>query len=710
MSVHYEVRGACAVIALDNPPVNSFGHRLRVDIMAALDRAESDPAVRALVLTGSGKAFSGGADITEFAAGTAMDEPALPALIARIEQFGKPVIAAVNGLALGGGCEFALGCHYRVGTAGLQIGLPEVNLGILPGAGGTQRMPRLIGAAAALDMIVSGRPTKSEAIAKLGFFDRLVDGDVVAGAVQLAEEVLAKNASPAAQGHARGGPTPRLCDRSVPADSMPGGADAFFAAVREKIAASSKNLPAPLKCLEAVEASVRQPFDEGMRTELKLVTWLMGTPESRSLVHGFFAERAASKIPDVPESTQQRPIKSAAVIGAGTMGGGIAMALVNAGIPVVLLEVKQDALDRGLGVIRKNYENTAKKGRMTAEQVEQRMGLLKPTLDYADLKDADIVIEAVFEDMGIKEKVFKTLDEVMKPGAILASNTSMLDLDKIASFVKRPQDVIGTHFFSPANVMRLLEIVRGAKTAPDVLATTMQLARKIGKVGVIAGVCDGFIGNRMIEQYFRQAYFLCDEGALPKQIDAALEAWGMSMGPFRMLDMAGLDVSWSVRKRRYVEMPEMKYSGWVDRICELGRFGQKTGAGFYRYEPGNRNALPDPVVEDIVLQYAQEQGIARRQISDEEIVQRCIYALVNEGAHILEEGIAARASDIDVVYLTGYAFPAFRGGPMFYADTVGLENVVASMQQFAQNRNADPKFWQPAGLLAKLAAEGKTFN
>jgi 3-hydroxyacyl-CoA dehydrogenase len=699
MSVHYEVRGACAVIALDNPPVNSFGHKLRVDVMAALDRAEADALVRALVLTGTSKAFSGGADITEFAAGTAMDEPALPALIARIEQFGKPVVAALNGLALGGGCEFALGCHYRVGIAGLQIGLPEVNLGILPGAGGTQRMPRLIGAAAALDMIVSGKPTKSDAIAKLGFFDRMVEGDVVAGAVQFAEEVLAK-----------GGATPRLCDRSVPAESMPGGADAFFAAAREKIAAASKNFPAPLKCLEAVEASVRQPFDEGMRTELKLVTWLMGTPESRSLVHGFFAERAASKIPEVPDNTPLRPLKSTAVIGAGTMGGGIAMALLNAGIPVVLLEVKQEALERGIGVIRKNYENTAKKGRMTAEQVEQRMGLLKPTLDYADLADADIVIEAVFEDMGIKEKVFKTLDEVMKPGAILASNTSMLDLDKIASFVKRPQDVIGTHFFSPANVMRLLEIVRGAKTAPDVLATTMQLARKIGKVGVVAGVCDGFIGNRMIEQYFRQAYFLCDEGALPKQIDAALEAWGMSMGPFRMLDMAGLDVSWSVRKRRYVEMPEMKYSGWVDRICELGRFGQKTGAGFYRYEAGNRNAIPDPVVEEMVLKYSQEQGIARREISDEEIVQRCIYALVNEGAHILEEGIAARASDIDVVYLTGYAFPAFRGGPMFYADTVGLKDVAASMQKFARNKNADPKFWQPAGLLAKLAEADKTFN
>jgi len=699
MSVHYEVRGACAVIALDNPPVNSFGFQLRVDVMAAIDRVEADAAVKAVVLTGSGRAFSGGADITEFSAGTAMDEPNLPALIARIEALQKPVVAAVNGAALGGGCEFALGCHYRVGVAGLQIGLPEVNLGILPGAGGTQRLPRLIGAASALDMIVSGKPMKSEAIAKLGFFDRIVEGDVVAAAVQFAEEILAK-----------GGQCPRLCERSVDPASMPGGAEAFFAAARTKIAAASQNFPSPLKCLEAVEASVSQPFEQGMQTELKLVTWLMATTESRALVHAFFAERAANKIADVADDIALRPMKSAAVIGAGTMGGGIAMALINAGIPVTLLEVKQDALERGLGVIRKNYENSAKKGRMTEAQVEQRMGLITPTLAYTDLAQADIVIEAVFEDMGVKEKVFKTLDEVMKPGAILASNTSMLDLNKIASFVKRPQDVIGTHFFSPANVMRLLEIVRGKATAPDVLATTMQLSRKIGKVGVVAGVCDGFIGNRMIEQYFRQAYFLCDEGALPKQVDAALEAWGMSMGPFRMLDMAGLDVSWSVRKRRYVEMPEMKYSGWVDRICELGRFGQKTNAGFYRYEAGNRNALPDPIVEDLVLAYSQEQGITRRAISDEEIVQRCIYALINEGAHILEEGIAARASDIDVVYLTGYAFPSFRGGPMFYADTVGLAKVVDSMRQFAQNPLADSKFWQPAALLTKLAAAGKTFN
>jgi len=699
MSALYEVRGAVAVIAINNPPVNSFGLSTRVALMECLEKARNDAAVKAVVMTGAGRAFSGGADITEFSAGSALAEPNLPHVIATMENFPKPVIAAVNGLALGGGCEFALGCHYRVGVAGAQIGLPEVNLGILPGAGGTQRMPRVIGVEKALDMIVSGRPTKSEAIAKLGFFDRMVEGDAVAGAVQFAEEVIAKGAA-----------RPKVGERVVPAESMPGGVDAFFAAAREKIGRQSRGFPAPLKCVEAVEAAVRQPLAQGLQTELQLVEGLMATTESKAMRHAFFAERAAAKIPDVPENTPQRPIKKAAVIGAGTMGGGIAMAIVNAGIPVVLLEMNQQALDRGLGIIRKNYEASAQKGRMSAEQVEQRMGLLQPSLSYDDLREVDIVIEAVFEDMNIKQTVFKQLDAVMKAGAILASNTSMLDLNQIARATSRPQDVIGMHFFSPANVMRLLEIVRGDATAKDVLATTLQFAKKIGKVGVVAGVCDGFIGNRMIEQYFRQAYFLCDEGALPKQVDAALEKWGMSMGPFRMLDMAGLDVSWSVRKRRYVEMPDMKYSKWVDQICEMGRFGQKTQAGFYRYESGNRNAIPDPQIEQLIVDYSKEQGIARREISDEEIVQRCIYALINEGAHLLHEGIAQRASDIDVVYLTGYAFPLFRGGPMFYADTVGLQNVVAKMAEFAANPHADAAFWQPAPLLAQLAGQNKTFN
>jgi 3-hydroxyacyl-CoA dehydrogenase len=692
------VRGAIAVITIDNPPVNSMGFATRKALMAALAQAGADPAVKAVVLTGTGKVFCGGADITEFGSGNNMAEPHLPGMINEIEAFPKPVIAAINGLALGGGNELALGCHYRIGVPGQQIGLPEVNLGILPGAMGTQRLPRLIGAATALDMIVSGKPMKSEAIAKLGYFDRLVEGDIVPAAVAFAEEIVAAGAN-----------TPKVSERTVPAESMPGGADAFFAAAREKVAAQSKGFPAPLKCVAAVEAAVKLPFAEGVRFETKLLQELMPGVESRALRHAFFSERAASKIPDVPAATPLRPIEAGAVIGAGTMGGGIAMALINAGIPVTLLELKQDALDRGFAVIRKNYESSVKKGRMTEQQLEQRLAMITPTLSYQALANADIVIEAVFEDMTIKQQVFKTLDGVMKPGAILASNTSMLDLNQIAAATARPQDVIGTHFFSPANVMRLLEIVRGDATAKDVLATTLNLAKKIGKVGVVSGICDGFIGNRMVEQYFRQAYFLVEEGALPQQVDAAIENWGMAMGPFRMLDMAGLDVSWAVRKRRYIEMPQVKYAKWVDHICELGRFGQKTSAGFYKYEAGSRAAIPDPVVNEIAIASSKELGLARRVIGDEEIVQRCIYALINEAAHILEEGIAMRASDIDVVYLTGYAFPLYRGGPMFYADTVGLKNVVATMEKFAQNKNADPSFWKPAPLLAKLAAEGKTF-
>jgi 3-hydroxyacyl-CoA dehydrogenase len=444
--------------------------------------------------------------------------------------------------------------------------------------------------------------------------------------------------------------------------------------------------------------------------ERELFQQLVQTSESKALRHAFFAERAASKIPDVPEDTPTRPIRTAAVIGAGTMGGGIAMNFANAGIPVTVLEVKQEALEKGMAAVRKNYESSAKKGKLTAGQFEERMGLIRPTLNYDDVAQADIVIEAVFEDMAVKEGVFKKLDQVSKRDAILASNTSSLDVNQIARFTRRPQDVLGTHFFSPANVMRLLEIVRGAATAKDVLAAVMQLSKKLGKTGVVSGVCDGFIGNRMIDPYFRQAMFLLEEGALPRQVDRALEQWGMAMGPFRMADLAGNDVGWYIRKRRYIEKPHLKISRVADRICELGRFGQKTGAGWYRYEAGKRDAIPDSAVEELIVAYSKEIGVTRRKISDEEMVERCIYALVNEGARILEEGIALRASDIDLVYLAGYAFPPFRGGPMFYADTVGLYGVVRSMNRFAANPHGDPAFWKPAPLLAKLASEGKSFN
>ena len=476
------------------------------------------------------------------------------------------------------------------------------------------------------------------------------------------------------------------------------------------VAAVARNYPAPPACVEALKAAAKLPFEEGLKKERDLFLMLVQTPESKALRHAFFAERAAAKLPDVPESTPVRAIKSAAVVGAGTMGGGIAMNFANAGIPVVILEMKQEALDKGLGIIRKNYESSAKKGRLTVEKMQQRVGLITSTLDYAAIGGADIVIEAVFEDMGVKEQVFRKLDEVMKPGAILATNTSTLDVDKIASFTKRAQDVIGLHFFSPANVMKLLEIVRGKATAPEVLMTALKLSKAIKKTGVVSGVCDGFIGNRMLEQYLRQAMFLVEEGALPADVDRAMEKFGMAMGPFRMSDLAGLDVGWYIRKRRYVEKPNMKYSKWIDRICEMGRFGQKTGAGIYKYEAGKRDAIPDPLVTDLVINYSKELGVTRRKIGDDEIVHRCVYALVNEGAKILDEGIALRASDIDMVYLTGYGFPLYRGGPMFYADLQGLVNVIAAMKKFAMNAHGAPSFWQPAPLLAKLAAEGKTFN
>jgi 3-hydroxyacyl-CoA dehydrogenase len=698
-TAHYRQDGDVAVITMDNPPVNGLGFDLRVGIDGAVRRALADASVSAIVLTGSAKAFSGGADIREFDSPKSMASPGLGELIELIENAGKPVIAAVGGLALGGGNELALGCHYRVCAPGTMIGLPEVNLGLLPGAGGTQRLPRVVGAAKALDMIVSGNPIRAEEAIQLGYGSRLIDGDLVAGAIAFAREVVAA-------GSAR----PRLRDRAVDAASMPGGPDAFFAQARAQVARSHRGFPAPMKNLECVEAAVKKPFDEGIQVERTLFMELMNSTESRAMRHAFFAERACAKIPDVPDDTPTRPIRSAAVIGAGTMGGGITMNFLNAGIPVTLLEMKQDALDRGVATIRRNYEATAKKGRMTAEQVEQRMAMVRPTLAYADIAQADIVVEAVFEDMAVKQKVFEALDATMKPGAILASNTSTLDVDRIASFTRRPQDVIGTHFFSPANVMRLLEVVRGKATAKDVLATTMQLAKKIKKVGVVSGVCDGFIGNRMIEQYSRQAGFLLEEGCSPQQVDGAIERFGFAMGPFRMGDLAGNDVGWYIRKRRYLEKPNLRYSRTADLLCEMGRYGQKTSAGWYDYKEGDRTAHPSPIVETMLAEERARLGIVPRQVSDEEIVQRLLFALMNEGAQLLDEGIALRASDIDIVYLTGYGFPRYRGGPMFYADSVGLPKVLEIMKGFAANPHADPQFWTPAPLLAKLAAAGKGFN
>ena len=699
MTAEYKVHGSVAVITMANPPVNGLGLATRQGIVDGLGRANADAAVTSIVITGAGGAFSGGADIKEFGTDKSLQEPNLLSVIAAIENSAKPVVAAMHSVAMGGGLELALGCHYRIAAPGCSIALPEVKLGLIPGAGGTQRLPRVIGVEAALNLIVSGEPVKSEMIAGVPgqkLFDKMA-----ASPESLAEEALAF-----AQSVADARPLPLV--RNFPCKHPEG--DAYFQFARKMVKGMAKNYPAPAKCVDAVEAATKKKFADGMLFEREVFINLMWTPESRALRHLFMAERAASKIPDVPSDTPKRDIKLVGVIGAGTMGGGISMNFLNAGIPVKILEMKQEALDRGIATIKKNYEAQVKKGKLKQDKYDQRMALLSTTLSYDDLKDCDLIIEAVFEEMGVKEAVFKQLDAVAKPGAILASNTSTLDVDKIAAFTKRPQDVVGMHFFSPANVMKLLEVVRGKETAKDVLATVMAIGKKIKKTSVVSGVCDGFIGNRMIEQYSRQAGFLLDEGCTPQQVDKAIEKFGFAMGPFRMGDLAGNDIGWAIRKRRATERAEMKYSKTADKLCELGRFGQKTGAGWYDYQAGKRDAIPSDLVNKMIEDHRKELGITPRKISDEEIVQRLVFALVNEGAHILEDGIASKSGDIDMVYLTGYGFPIHRGGPMHYASEVGLFNVVQAMDRFAKNPLDDAEFWKPAPLLAKLAAEGKSFQ
>ena len=697
MSADYHVSGAVAVITLNNPPVNGLGVVTRTAAVEGIRKALDDANIKAIVITGAGKAFSGGADIKEFNSPKAMTEPTLHTLIRTAEESTKPVVVAIHSVCMGGGLELSLGCHYRIALPGAQIALPEVKLGLLPGAGGTQRLPRVLGLEAALNMIVSGNPVPSEQLAGTALFDEVLpagtdfDG-LVKAAVAFAEKIADVR------------PLPKVRDRKVDYPNH----EAFLQFSRNTVKAVAGPFPAPLECLETVAASVTMKFEDGLAFERERFMHLMQTTESKALRHAFFAEREASKVPDVPADTPTRKIARAAVIGAGTMGGGIAMNFANAGIPVTMLETKQEALDKGLATIRKNYESTLKKGKLTQEKFDQRVGLITGTLDYADIADADIVVEAVFEDMGVKEAVFKKLDEVMKQGAILASNTSTLDVDRIAAFTSRPHDVIGTHFFSPANVMKLLEIVRGKATGNDVLATALALSKKLKKTGVVSGVCDGFIGNRMIEQYSRQAGYLLDEGCLPEQVDAAMERFGFAMGPFRMGDLAGNDIGWYIRKRRAIEKPEIQYSKTADLLCELGRFGQKTGGGWYDYKAGDRKPYPNQQVNDMIVQHSKDLGITRRKISDEEIVERLVFALVNEGAKILEEGIASKASDIDMVYLTGYGFPLFRGGPMLYADTVGLYNVVQAMRRYSKGYHGEA--WKVAPLLQKLADEGKGFN
>lgn len=691
--VRYTTDDTIALIALDNPPVNALSYDLRRGLAESIEKAATDPAIAAIVLIGSQRAFSGGADIREMGKPEAIAEPNLPSLIATLESCPKLVVAAIGGVCMGGGLELAMGADYRIGMGDARLALPEVKLGLLPGAGGTQRLPRAVGLEKALDFILKGDPAPATTFVGTPLIDRLAETDLQSEAVAYAKQLVAD-----------GAPRRKLRDIAV---NVPTSSDLLDAA-RQRVSATVANYPAQGMVIDCIAAAATKPFEDGLRFERESFLKLRETPTHRSLRHAFAAERACWKIPDVPTDTPTRTIDHVAVIGAGTMGRGIAMNFLNAGLPVTLLDMDEDVLASGAAAIRGLYEGSMKRGRLIQEQLDERMRLLTATLDDTALADADLIIEAVFEDLAVKESVFRRLDAIAKPGAILATNTSTLDVDRIAAFTGRPTDVLGTHFFSPANVMRLLEIVRGKETAKDVLATAMKLARTIGKTAVVAGVCDGFIGNRMLEHYVRMAGLMVEEGALPWQVDQALERWGMVMGPFRMGDLAGNDIGWAIRKRRYVEKPHVVYAKVADRICDLGRFGQKTGKGWYAYREGDRTPIVDPEVETIIADYRRDNGISARAFDDTEIVERCIYALVNEGARILEEGIALRASDIDVAYLTGYGFPRFRGGPMRYADEIGLAAVAASMEKFEKS-SGDP-FWQPAPLIARRISDSEALT
>jgi 3-hydroxyacyl-CoA dehydrogenase len=689
--VHGETRGGVAVITLDNPPVNALGQAVREALVASIAAAVEDPAVGALVLTGSGRCFSGGADIREF--GTPPKDPHLRKVIEAAEDCPKPVVAAIHGVAVGGGLELALGCHYRVGAPSARLGLPEIKLGLLPGAGGTQRLPRVIGAAPALDIILSGDPIPAAQAHALGLLDAVVADEPTAGAVAFAEQLIAEGRGPR-----------KSRNQEIPIDDA---ADIFEAA-RNKIARRARGLIAPYRCIESVENAVNLSFEEGMKKEREFFVECVGSEQSAGQRHAFFAERQANKIPDVPADTRVTKIESAAVIGCGTMGGGIAMNFANAGIPVRVLETSEEALDAGLAIIRKNYQGSVSRGRISQEEMDGRMFLIGGATDYSHIAGADIAIEAVFEDMDLKKRVFAQLDAACKPGAILASNTSTLDLNEIAAATSRPEAVIGTHFFSPANVMRLMENVRGDKTAPETIASVMALTKTLGKVGALVGVCDGFVGNRMLHAYTRQANFLLEEGALPQQVDKVIYDFGFPMGPFAMGDLAGLDVGWRIRQRRAATRdPNERYSSLADKICERGRFGQKTGAGWYRYQDGSRKPVPDPEIEQLIVETSEALGRTRRAIDDQEILERCLYPLINEGAKTLAEGIAIRSSDIDVIWIYGYGFPIHRGGPMFYADKVGPKTIFEVMSRLHREHG---ELLEPAALLAELAKSGKGFG
>jgi 3-hydroxyacyl-CoA dehydrogenase len=683
-----------AVITINNPPVNALSPGVPQGISEALDQIAQDASIKAVVLIGGGRTFIAGADIKEFGkmtSGKPRGEGLLPFLL-KIEDNKKPVIVAIHGTAFGGGLEVAMACHYRVAVSSAQVGQPEVKLGIIPGAAGTQRLPRLAGVAKAVEMCTTGNPVKAADALQFGIVDRIIEGDLLPGAIAFAREVAAK-------------PAPKTRERNEKLGNAAENAP-IFSAAHETVAKKQRGLLAPVAAITAIEAATTLPFTEGCQVEQKLFTECLFSDQSKALIHVFFSEREVGKIPDVPKETPLIPVKSAAVVGAGTMGGGIAMVLANAGIPVLLKDADQAALDRGLATIQSNYANSVKRGRFTQQEAEERFKRITPTLSYDDFSKADLVIEAVFEGMALKKEVFKELDRVCKPGAILASNTSTLNIDELASATSRPTFVIGTHFFSPANVMRLLEIVRGKATSREVIATCMQLSKPLGKIGVLVGNCRGFVGNRMFGPYRREAQFLVEEGASVAAVDKALADFGMAMGPLATGDLAGLDVGWRIRKEyRHLEKPGIRQPFVEDNLCELGRFGQKVKAGWYKYDE-QRRAMPDPVVDDLIRKWVTAAGIAQHEISAAEIVDRCLYAFVNEGARILEEGYALRASDIDIIYLNGYGFPAYRGGPMWYADTVGLKHVYARISEFHRQHG---EIWQPAPLLARLAEQGKTF-
>ncbi len=684
-----------AIITINNPPVNALSPGVPEGISEALDRIAQDDSINAAVLIGGGRTFVAGADIKEFGkmtSGKPRGAGLLPLLL-KIEDSNKPVIVAIHGTAFGGGLELAMAGHYRVAVSTAQVGQPEVKLGIIPGAAGTQRLPRLAGVAKAVEMCTSGNPIKAEEALKFGIVDRIIEGDLLAGAIAFAREVAAK-------------PAPKTRERNEKLGSAADNA-AIFSAARETVSKKQRGLLAPVAAIAAIEAATKLPFTEGCQAEQKLFIERLFSDQSKALIHVFFSEREVGKIPDVPKETPLIPIKSAAVVGAGTMGGGIAMVLANAGIPVLLKDADQAALDRGLAIIHSNYANSVKRGRFSQQDADERFKRITPTLSYDDFAKVDLVIEAVFEGMALKKEVFIELDHVCKPGAILASNTSTLNIDEIASATSRPEYVIGTHFFSPANVMRLLEIVRGKATSREVIATCMQFSKTLGKVGVLVGNCRGFVGNRMFGPYRREAQFLVEEGASVEAVDKALSDFGMAMGPLATGDLAGLDVGWRIRKEyRHLEKPGIRQPFVEDSLCELGRFGQKTGAGWYKYDE-QRRAMQDPTVDELIRKWVSEAAIVQREISAPEIVDRCLYALVNEGARILEEGYALRASDIDIIYINGYGFPAYRGGPMWYADTVGLKQVFARISDFHRQHG---EIWQPAPLLARLAEQGKTFS